>query len=144
MRALRILFLIIVCLAAALADDGQNKLVGVWIDGKEQAHIEIYEANKKFFGKIVWLNEPLRDGKPKKDGNNPDPKLKSTPILGLQLLKDFIYVGGGKWEEGKIYDPNSGKTYNSILTLQKDGSLDVRGYIGFSFIGQSDVWKRVK
>jgi len=69
--------------------------------------------------------------------------LRSRPILGLEILKDFVYEDG-KWTDGKIYDPKSGKTYSCNMTLKSNGDLNIRGYIGISLIGRTDVWKKVK
>ena len=48
------------------------------------------------------------------------------------------------WDGGKILDPKTGKVYKVKLSMLKDGGqkLNVRGYIGFSCIGRSQVWER--
>jgi uncharacterized protein (DUF2147 family) len=46
------------------------------------------------------------------------------------------------WEGGTIYDPNNGNTYHATIRLQADGALRLRGYIGISLIGASEVWTR--
>ena len=43
--------------------------------------------------------------------------------------------------DGRIYDPESGKTYKSVLS--SDGNtLSVRGYVGIKAFGRSQTWKR--
>ncbi|NBU04628.1 MAG: DUF2147 domain-containing protein, partial [Bacteroidetes bacterium] len=98
----------------------------------------------KFYGKIVWLKEPLKNGKPKVDDLNPNPAKRSVPLMNLQILKDFVYDADDKeWEDGTIYDPKNGKTYSCYMTL--DGTkLNVRGYVGVSMIGRTSVWTRVQ
>jgi uncharacterized protein (DUF2147 family) len=59
--------------------------------------------------------------------------------MGLKVLRDFVFVGDNRWEEGKIYDPENGKDYSCILTLIDANTLNVRGYIGFSLIGRTQV-----
>ena len=44
------------------------------------------------------------------------------------------------WSGGTIYDPDSGKTYKCNLELLPNGSLKVRGYIGFSLLGKNQIW----
>ena len=56
----------------------------------------------------------------------------------------FTYEGNSVYDNGTVYDPENGKTYKCIMTLENINSLNVRGYIGFSFIGRTDVWTRVK
>ena len=46
----------------------------------------------------------------------------------------------GVWRGGRIYDPESGKTYKAIIRLGDDGRLKLRGYIGISLIGRNTVW----
>ena len=70
--------------------------------------------------------------------------MRSTPLLGYRMLKDFIYSGDDEWTEGTIYDPQNGSTYSCTIKMKKDGSLDIRGYIGVKALGRTDVWKRSK
>lgn len=124
----------------------QNKdaILGKWINSTGEAHVEITKKSDKYFGKIVWLKETKDDkGIVKTDLKNPDTNLKTRPILGLEILKDFVFTGS-KWTDGTIYDPKSGKTYSCNMTLKDSGQLNMRGYVGISLIGRSEVWKRVK
>lgn len=141
-------YLSILLLFTAISFSGfsQNKdaILGQWINASGEAHIEIFKKNEKYFGKIVWLKSPKDEkGANKTDFKNPDPDLKSKPIMGLELLRDFVYEDG-KWTDGKIYDPKSGKTYSCNITEKSNGQLNIRGYIGISLIGRTEVWKRFK
>lgn len=121
-----------------------DTILGQWVNSSGEAHIEIFKKGSQFFGKIVWLKEPKDEkGNPKLDVKNPAENLKSRPILGLEMLKGFAY-DNGKWVDGTIYDPKVGKTYSCNMSLKSNGDLNVRGYIGFSLIGRTDVWKRFK
>lgn len=118
-----------------------DELIGTWLVGNSKAKIKIYKNGAKFNGKIVWLKEPTySDGTPKLDKNNSDVARQKQPLLGLDLLKDFVFEDN-HWDNGTIYDPENGKTYKCKITF-RDGKLDVRGYIGFSLIGRTDVWFR--
>jgi uncharacterized protein (DUF2147 family) len=149
-----ILGLAVVGVLAATAGWAQSPepLVGTWLNGDKTAHIEIYKQANKYFGKIVWLKEPTYPandekgmaGKEKVDRENPDPAKRRTPVLGLVILRDFTYVETGRYENGRIYDPKNGKDYKCKITQKSPDALDVRGYIGFSFIGRTDSWTRVK
>lgn len=112
----------------------------VWLNGAKSGKIQIYKAKDgKFYGKIVWLAEPNRDGKPKLDINNSDPKKRSQPVMGMLILRGFKKEGRNEYEDGTIYDPKNGKTYSCKMEL--DGNkLNVRGYIGVSLIGRTDTW----
>ena len=65
-------------------------------------------------------------------------------VLGLVNLRDFKYEGNNTWEDGKIYDPETGKEYSCKIKLTNANQLDVRGFIGVSLIGRTDSWVRVK
>jgi hypothetical protein len=76
---------------------------------------------------------------PKTDVNNPDPNLRSRPILGLQTLSGFTR-DGAVWSGGRAYDPKSGRSYRATLQLNPDGSLKLTGCV--LFICQSRRWTR--
>lgn len=138
------LLFILILIPAALFSQA-DAIVGKWETDGGKSHIEIYSKGGKFYGKIVWLKEPLNDeGKVKVDKNNPDESKRSRPLKGMELLSSFEYEGDNEWEEGEIYDPESGKTYSCVLTLENENTLDVRGYVGVSWLGRSTTWKRVK
>jgi uncharacterized protein (DUF2147 family) len=120
-------------------------VIGNWLVQDKKAKVQIFKRSNKYFGKIVWLREPNDEqGKPKHDKENPEEKLRSRPLLGLEMLTDFVYDEDLVWEDGEIYDPKNGKTYSCKMTLSEDGkTLDVRGYIGISLIGRTSVWSRV-
>ncbi|MCZ8215736.1 MAG: DUF2147 domain-containing protein [Cyclobacteriaceae bacterium] len=136
--------LLIMFKAYSQAPNEADAIIGVWESGNGKARIKIDKANDKFNGRIVWLKEPLDEaGKPKVDKNNPDEALRSKPLLGYSMLKAFTYAGDKTWEEGTIYDPESGSTYSCTITMTDDNTLDVRGFIGVSLFGRTDVWTRV-
>ena len=121
-----------------------DAIVGVWLTaGDDNAKVEIFESNTKYYGKIVWLKNPIRDGGKALDVNNPDVSKRKNPIIGLQIISGFEYNPDDKiWENGKIYDPQSGKTYS--CNIKKEGNkLKVRGYIGFSLLGRTEIWTKV-
>ena len=112
----------------------------VWLNGQKTGKIQIYKAKDgKFYGKIVWLAEPNRDGKPKLDINNSNAKLRTRPVMGLLILRGFEKDGDDEYDGGTIYDPKNGKTYSCVMTLKGD-KLDVRGYVGVSLLGRTDTW----
>ncbi len=125
--------------AFAQADALERNL---WYNEEKTAKIQIYKAvDGKFYGKIVWLKVPEADGKPKVDKHNPDKTRKNDPLLGLLILKGFKKDGEKGYDAGTIYDPKNGKNYSCKITNKGD-ILDVRGYVGFSFIGRTTVWTK--
>lgn len=122
-----------------------DAITGVWWNAEKTSKIQVYEKDGKFYGKIVHLEvENDSEGKPRKDKENPNDKLKSRPLKGLVILKDLEYQGKGSYDDGEIYDPKSGKTYSSSAELVGKDKLDLRGYIGFSLIGRTSTWTRAE
>jgi uncharacterized protein (DUF2147 family) len=80
-----------------------------------------------------------KPGVPSTDVRNPDPALRSKPLVGLRILSGFTGKDD-RWDEGRIYDPQSGKSYRSKLRLNKDGSLNVSGCI--AFLCKTQSWTR--
>lgn len=122
-----------------------EKLVGVWQPSDGRSYIKIDKIGNKFYGRIVWLKEPLNEeGQPKVDKNNPDESLRSTPLKGYRILKDFVFdEEDGIWKDGTIYDPKNGVTYNCKIELTEENKIEVRGYVGTAVFGRTDVWTRL-
>jgi len=133
--------------AAVTANDG---ILGKWVTKEGKSHVMISKCAVGLCGKVVWLKEPKYPadddqgmaGRIKIDRENPSPPLRGKPILGLQLLSGFKTNNGNVWEDGTIYDPENGKTYKCKMTLADPKTLNVRGFIGFSWIGRTTVWTR--
>ncbi len=130
----------------SMGQEEGDKLIGVWEPSHGKARVKIDKIGNKYYGRIVWLKEPNdpETGKPKTDRNNPDESMRSTPLRGYRLLKDFTYEGNGVWANGTIYDPENGSTYKCEIKLKDDNTIDIRGYIGVKTLGRTDEWKRLK
>ena len=118
-------------------------IVGEWYNAEKDAVITLFEENETVSGKITWMKFPYDDnGNPKTDPLNPDEKLKSRARMGMVMMSGFAYDEDSIWDEGELYDPKKGKAYSGMMTLKDANTLDLRGYIGFSFIGRSSTWTR--
>ena len=134
--------------AFAASDD----ILGTWLNQKQDAKIEISNCGNDFCGKIVWLKEPVypagskegTPGAPKIDYKNPDAERQKTPIMGLQIMEGMQFSGDNLWKNGRIYDPDNGKTYSSRITMTSHDQLDLRGFIGVSLLGRTEKWTRAK
>lgn len=131
----------------AAAADAATSPIGVWATAGGGSHVKIEDCGGKLCGAIIWLKEPLnKEGKDKVDSENPDPSLRTRKLAGLALLSGFIQdqSNSNVWTDGKIYNPDDGKTYSCNLTLQDPKTLRVRGYVGLSFLGKTQIWSRVQ
>jgi len=141
---LQVLFIAATMLGLNVAAHAQtDKIEGFWYNDVKDAKIQIYKGNdNKFYGKIIWLKDPMENGKPKMDKKNPKEKMKTQPLVGLVILKGFE-KDDNTYDDGTIYDPQNGKTYDCTITY-KGQKLSIRGYIGISLIGRTTVWERVQ
>ncbi len=123
---------------SSLANSGADAIIGEWLSQEKDGKIIIFKQGDQYFGKISWGKTPG-----KKDTNNPDEKLRNRELVGAVILKNFKFTGSA-WENGTIYDPKSGKTYDCILKV-KDGNktLDIRGFVGTPMFGRTSTWSRI-
>ena len=134
-------FLVVGLLTGSAAYCQSDKIEGTWFNDVKDAKIQIYKSGDgKFYGKIIWLKDPVKNGKPKLDEKNKNEKLQKQPIVGLVILKGFE-KDGDTYEDGTIYDPENGKTYDCKITY-KGKTLSIRGYVGISMFGRTTVWER--
>lgn len=129
----------------AFAENNADDILGDWIytDGPKQVKINIFKRDNKYYGKLVWLKEPNDEtGKPKTDKFNPDPSLRSRPLLGLEILRDFVFDGDDTWESGRIYKTDEGSDYKCKMWFKDERTLYVKGYIGISIIGKTKEFTR--
>jgi uncharacterized protein (DUF2147 family) len=144
MKLLTTLAALIFLSSSITAQNKADDIAGIWLtNGDDQAKIQIYKSGDKFYGKIIWLKNPLlSNGSPKVDKNNPDKTKRTNPIIGLALLSGFKFNNDDAWKGGVIYDPQNGKTYSCNISLKDKNTLKVRGYIGISLLGRTEVWTR--
>ncbi|WP_188466932.1 DUF2147 domain-containing protein [Bizionia arctica] len=136
--------ILLLLLLMPLTMNSQN-ILGKWktIDdktGKAKSTVDIYEKNGEIFGKIIEIYDSS-----KRDllcdtceGNE-----YNKPVLGLVIIKNLTQ-DGEYFENGTIFDPESGKTYKCRLSIDEDNpnKLMVRGYIAFFYATQ--YWERIE
>ena len=137
---------ILLCLLPLLPAAAQAPPLGVWADDSGDSHIEFYRCGELLCGRLVWLRNPADvNGKPRLDERNPDPTRRPQPLQNLTVLQNLRFnAETDRWEDGEIYDPENGRTYSCYLASAGKDRLEVKGYIGFSLIGKSHYWQRVK
>lgn len=126
----------------------QNTFVGQWktIDDETQkvkSIVELYEVNGNLHGKILKVfyqpNEPQHTNCEKCPGDK-----KDKPIVGMEFLTGLKKDSETKWSGGDIMDPKNGKVYSCKIELIENGQkLKVRGFIGFSLLGRTQIWERM-
>ena len=116
---------------------------GIWEVEDGDAHVKIWVCEDGLCGDIVWLKEPSdREGWPRRDQGNEDPRLRDRPLLGVELLQGFRRTAANRWEGGLIYNPRDGQTYRVDVEILGADSLKIRG-CQLIFCGE-ELWRRVK
>ena len=148
-KTIIITFLFLISITTSFADsintnNEGDKLLGVWELFDGETHFKVTrDKNNLYQGKIVWLKEPLNEeGKPKLDDENSDENLRKRPLLGIDLLSNFQYIGNNKWEKGTLYGFKRGKTLEPKLSLIDINTIKVEAEI--FFFTKTFEWKRVK
>lgn len=126
--------LLTISFAKSNASDA-DKIIGVYWSPKKDAKIEIYKKGDIYFGKTIWSSSKRKDLK------NPNTTLRERDLLGVELFTNFVYKDGS-YEDGKIYDPESGKTYDCKMSFT-GRNLKVRGYVGISLFGRTEIFERI-
>ncbi len=139
-------FFICFLIGSVMQGYGQDdRVLGLWktIDdntGEAKSIVEIYTQNDKVYGKIVAILNP--DDRDKTciycEGDE-----KGQPLIGLDIIKNMQW-DDDRYEDGTIFDPEKGKTYNAKLWVDEQDAdvLKVRGYIAFLF--RTQEWQRHK
>ncbi|MDX1438412.1 MAG: DUF2147 domain-containing protein, partial [Rubricoccaceae bacterium] len=115
--------------------------VGVWRtidddDGEPKSHVRIYERNGMLFGDIETLLPEGRVCTPCAD------EYEGSDMRGVTIMWDMeVNDDGDEWSGGHIKDPSSGRTYRCKMELDGPNRLRVRGFLGISLLGRTQVWE---
>jgi uncharacterized protein (DUF2147 family) len=127
------------------AQSASDSPVGIWQTFDDDTHarkalVEISEHEGELNARIVKLFRVA--------GEDPNPvcskcadERHNQPVLGMTILSG-MHRHGDEWDGGEILDPEEGKLYRSKLHVNGDGKLELRGYIGISLLGRTQVWER--
>ena len=143
----KLLFLVLFVATAMLGQAQISKMIGQWNTYDDntcdlRSTVKIYEENGSYEAVITTLYE--------KDSNGKFQVMKAPyakeyeGVVGTHLFKEM--KADGDQLRGKIYDPESTKTYNAKVTYkEKTDELNVRGSLDRAgLLGRSQVWKRKK
>ena len=124
--------------AQSAARPESQPILGRWLTEPRDGIIEITQAaDGSYQGRIIGGDSPHRT-----DAKNPDASKRSALLLGQIILKDLTLKSPGHWSGGTIYDPDSGHTYRLNVELLDANHLKLRGFIGISLFGRTQVWER--
>lgn len=129
---------------AQLAGD----VAGYWMSTQKNVIVQIYQDSLDFKAKVVWFDDSDDRSQPmnsRMDVNNPVSALRTQKIIGLEVVRGLIYNKSCRcWQNGKIYDTQSGKTWSASIELENENLAKVRGFWHFEIFGKSMYFKRIK
>jgi uncharacterized protein (DUF2147 family) len=132
-------------LAAPLAEPAlAGDPTGIWLTEKGDARLSIAHCGQAICASIVWIKDPKDPvtGKPATDEQNPDPRLRSRPLIGVHITSDMRPSGTPDQWIGHFYNPDDGKTYDGRLTLVNATTMRAHGCVLMLCSGEH--WTRVK
>jgi len=138
------LALALVLAFTASAHAAGDPAFGVWVtaagDGKVSIGPCASDPTRACGTLVAFKLPPGTPPGPPHDAHNPDPGLRSRPLMGIPIVSGFRREGPGRWADGRIYDPNDGKTYRSKMEVAPDGALKVTGCV--LMFCQTQTWTR--
>jgi uncharacterized protein (DUF2147 family) len=106
---------------------------GTWRMANGKVTVRVSRCGPNLCGTVVGLRKPRdRKGKPRLDKENPNPTLRSRPVMGLTIMRNMRANGAGRWS-GTIYNPDDGKTYSAYMTLDNAKTMQVEGCVAGIF-----------
>ena len=115
---------------------------GIWITTGGKSMVEIAPCQSGLCSRIVWLRRPYDSrGRPLRDRRNLNPRMRHRTIIGLPVLRPLRRAGDGSWG-GRVYNPETGKTYSVNVYLRSATRLEVRGCASAGWPCRSRFWRR--
>lgn len=136
MTALACAVSLVIASPAATAQTAEDAF-GTWRHPENGSHINVYKCGSGLCAKVVKVADPSRT-----DVNNPDPKLRSRPVVGIHLMNGAKKTDGNSWA-GQLYNSQDGKTYSGSITVIDKSHLKLEGCVLGGLICQGPVWTRV-
>lgn len=135
---LKVLTSSVLLLMSVYAYAGADAIQGIW-ETEDGGYVYIHPEGDTWVGTVVGS----RAGEARYDAKNPDENLRDRRLLGVNVVTGLKYDGDNRWDDGEVYSPDNGKTYDLSAELKDQDTLKVRGYIGISLLGRSQTWQRI-
>lgn len=128
----------------AAAERPADPAYGYWLTENRKAIVRISPCGAATCGRMVWVESAVDDaGRPKRDWKNTDVVKRQRTICGIELVGGLSRADDGAWQDGWLYNPRDGATYSAEIRAVSQSELEVRGYLGISVLGKSQIWTRV-
>lgn len=123
------------------AADGRttDPVHGYWLTQNHKAIVEMAPCGTATCGRMVWVDS----GRSSADRDQAGHAGYARPLCGIELIGGLKRAGVGDWQDGWVYNPKNGETYGAEVHALSPYLLKVRGYLGTTLLGKSQVWTRV-
>lgn len=122
--------------APVLALAGTPAPQGAWLWDDGSVGVEFHGCGTSLCARVIWLKHESEAGAGRAlDVKNPDPALRSRPLCGVDYITGVKRTPGGDWKGGKVYDFNSGATYDLDIDSVEPQRVRMRGYKGNRLLG---------
>ena len=124
----------------AIAETPNHDVFGLWLSAAGDGHIEVVDCGDGTpCGSLAWVDPASTTSG--LDSRNPDPEKRARSLIGVPIVWNYT-KSKTRWTDGKIYNPEDGKTFRSTLKKRADGTLEVRGCLGP--ICRTNIWTPVE
>lgn len=131
-------------LAPAAAQMPGERPAGRYMVEDGGSQVEFYPCGAATCGRIIWMKKGEdKKGRPLVDKNNPDPSLRTTPLLGLTILHDLRPGEEANAYAGEVYNPRDGNRYPVTVTILSESEISVKGCGFAGLICKTQQWARV-
>ena len=126
-------------LAGPAMADSKPQAIGFWLNQEQGWVVETVSCDSGICGYLVGFRKTRGDGYVPTDVRNPDANKRNAPLCGLKLLGGFTPTKdtATKWENGWVYDPDSGATYKGEASLTDANTVNLRGYVLIPLFGKT-------
>ena len=127
-------------------DISADVILGKWISSEKNLIVEVFKEKNIYKSKIVWFTVTEEASKSMHsflDQKNPNKTLRNNKLVGLQILNGLKFNAlSGRWEDGTVYDPNTGKFWSAVVFFDENNKLAVKGYWQFEFLSKTMHFER--
>lgn len=144
MKQIIFTLILMICSLGATAQSAGDKILGTYkaVQEGKVSKVKFTKNGNGYRAQVIWLAEPKNpDGTPKLDLKNPDKAKQKVHSDRIVIIDKVTYDGKGEWNDGKIYDPTSGRTYTVEISFKDAKTLKVRGKLGP--FGKNVYWTKL-
>jgi uncharacterized protein (DUF2147 family) len=146
MRTIHLLPLAALCVALSCPVSAADNPTEFWVNDKAGWTVQTKPCDSGLCGYLVDFRaaHTARPDAPKTDVHNPDRSKRSQPMCGMMLMGGFkpAEPQGKVWDNGWVYDPDSGSTYSGTISMVDDHTVKLRGYLGIALFGTTLILHR--